>query len=118
MTNEQTEPDVNYDLFVPAQFSAALRQKVGRKFTFGPVEFSGLDKELDSEAARKLVVDTLEQSSTMKAVGQNLCVHGFKVQVKERTLKRSTSLLKHSRFLHNLEVVPVWPAEPEAAVDQ
>ena len=33
--------------------------------------------------------------------------------VKGRTLKRATSLLKHARFLQNLEVTPVWPPEPE-----
>jgi hypothetical protein len=33
--------------------------------------------------------------------------------VKERTLKRRTSLLKHARFISNLEVKPVFPAEPE-----
>ena len=36
-------------------------------------------------------------------------MHGFKVAVKERTLKRRTSLLKHSRFLKNLVVTPVYP---------
>lgn len=41
------------------------------------------------------------------------CVHGYRVLVKDRTLKRSTSILKHARFLNNLEVVPVWPPEPE-----
>jgi hypothetical protein len=40
-------------------------------------------------------------------------VHGYRVEVKERTLKRRTSLLKHARFISNLEVKPVFPAEPE-----
>jgi len=44
-------------------------------------------------------------------------VHGHKVQVKERTLKRGTTLLKHSRFLPNLEVRPIWPVEPVAEVN-
>lgn len=39
------------------------------------------------------------------------------MQVKDRTLKRATSLLKHARFLQNLEVVPVWPSEPEPVVE-
>ena len=43
----------------------------------------------------------------------NLCIHGFKVKVKQRTLKRKSSLLKHARFLKNLEVYPVFPSEPE-----
>jgi len=46
---------------------------------------------------------------------QNLCIHGFKVKVKKRTLKRRSTLLKHARFLKNLEVLPVLPPEPEAA---
>jgi hypothetical protein len=29
--------------------------------------------------------------------------------VKDRTLKRRTSVLKHSRFLKNLVVTPVYP---------
>jgi len=31
----------------------ALKQKFGRKFTFGPIAFNDLDKEFDGEAARK-----------------------------------------------------------------
>lgn len=52
----------------------------------------------------------------MAESGSNICVHGHKVQVKERTLKRGTSMLKHSRFLPNLQVKPIWPAEPEPVV--
>jgi hypothetical protein len=37
--------------------------------------------------------------------------------VKKRTLKRRTTLLKHARFLKNLEVNPVYPPEPEPAAD-
>ena len=47
----------------------------------------------------------------------NLCVHGFKVKVKKRNLKRRSTLLKHARFLRNLEVLPVLPPEPEPAED-
>jgi hypothetical protein len=42
-----------------------------------------------------------------------MLVHGLRIKVKDRTLKRGTSLLKHSRFLNNLEVCPVFPVEPE-----
>ena len=49
-------------------------------------------------------------------------MHGYKVEVKERTLKRRTSLLKHARFISNLEVKPVFPVEqelvPEAVVEE
>jgi hypothetical protein len=47
----------------------------------------------------------------------NLCVHGFKVKVKKRNLKRRSTLLKHARFLRNLEVLPVLPPEPEPEVE-
>ena len=43
----------------------------------------------------------------------NLCLHGFKVKVKNRTLKRRSTLLKHARFLQNLKVLPMYPPEPE-----
>jgi hypothetical protein len=33
------------------------------------------------------------------------------VCVKDATLKRGSSMLKHARFLQNLEVTPVWPTE-------
>jgi hypothetical protein len=47
----------------------------------------------------------------------NLCIHGFKVAVKGKTLKRRTTILKHARFLRNLEVTPVFPPEPEPVVE-
>lgn len=37
------EDDQDLDLFNPDQFLKAIRQKFSRRFTFGPVEFSGLD---------------------------------------------------------------------------
>ena len=45
---------------------------------------------------------------------ENICIHGFRVTIKKRTLKRRTTIVKHSRFLRNLEVYPQYPAEPEA----
>jgi len=112
----EVEEDMNFNLYLPKDFSMALKQKFGRKFTFGPIEFNDLDKEFDGEAARKMVIDSLEQSAPMQEPGSNICVHGHKVQVKERNLKRGTTMLKHSRFLPNLMVKPVWPAEPEPEV--
>lgn len=47
----------------------------------------------------------------------NLCIHGFNVTIKKKTLKRRTTILKHSRFLRNLEVTPVFPPEPEPVVE-
>ena len=52
----------------------------------------------------------LERSASLP---DKLCIHGFKIQVKKRTLKRRSTLLKHARFLRNLEALPVVPAEPE-----
>jgi hypothetical protein len=114
---DDEEDDVQYDLFRPSEFSMALKKKFGRRFTFGPVDFNDLNKEFDGDAARKMVVDALEKSTPFKQPGAQVCVHGHKVQVKERTLRRGTSLLKHSRFLNNLEVVPVYPPEPEPVAE-
>lgn len=107
----------NFDLFIPAQFGAAVKQKFARKFTFGPIEFNDLDKQFDAEAERKKVIDCLEKSTPFANAGNNVCVHGYKVEVKERTMKRGTSMLKHSRFLQNMEVLPIWPPEPEKPDD-
>jgi hypothetical protein len=45
--------------------------------------------------------------------GNSICVHGYSIEVKERTLKRRTSLLKHARFLANMEVKPIFPADAD-----
>jgi len=62
------------------------------------------------EEQRKRVNDKLDSSMLLP---NNLCIHGLKVKVKKRNLKRRTTLLKHARFLRNLEVYPVLPPEPE-----
>jgi hypothetical protein len=54
------------------------------------------------------VVGILERSLLLPG---DLCVHGFKVKVKLRTLKRKSTLLKHARFLRNMEVYPLSPPE-------
>jgi len=64
----------------------------------------------EPEAQREHVTSALERSILLPS---NLCVHGFKVKVKKRNLKRRSTLLKHARFLRNLEVLPVLPPEPE-----
>jgi len=38
-----------------------------------------------------------------------ICVLGYKVRVKARRLKRRTCVLKHARFLKNMDVVPIVP---------
>jgi hypothetical protein len=47
-----------------------------------------------------------------------VCIHGFKVCIKQRTLKRKSTILKHSRFLRNLEVFPIFPPEPVVIVEE
>ena len=49
---------------------------------------------------------------------QNIAIHGFRVKVKQRNLKRRTSLLKHSRFLRNLEVTANPPAVKEVVNEE
>ena len=41
-----------------------------------------------------------------------MCQHGYKVLVKNKNLKRRTTLLKHARFAKNLEVTPEMPPPP------
>lgn len=92
--------DMDLDLFMPDQFQRAIKQKFGRRFTFGPIEFEGLNtNSLNPAEARQLVINNLEQTEHLQAPGSSIFVHGYRVAVKERTLKRGSSLLKHARFL-------------------
>jgi len=52
------------------------------------------------------VIEQLEKSNYFD---DNICVHGYKTAIKDRTLKRRTTILKHSRFLANLVVTPNVP---------
>ena len=47
-----------------------------------------------------------------------VCVYGFNVLIKDRRLKRRSSLLKHARFLKNLKVTPVPPPIKEVPKDE
>ena len=40
---------------------------------------------------------------------ENLCIHGYEVTIKNKTLKRATTVLKHARFLKNMIVYPLYP---------
>jgi len=93
--------DEQFDPYIPASFERALKAKIARPFIFGPVEFEGLDlteeeAPFEPEAQRDKVASTLERGVYLP---NNLCLHGFKVKVKNRTLKRRSSLLKHARFI-------------------
>ena len=108
-----------YDPYLPASFEKALKQKITRPFIFGPVEFDGLnlteeEAPFEPEAQREKVSGILERGIHLPS---NLCLHGFKVKVKNRTLKRRSTLLKHARFLQNLKVVPSYPPEPVAVAE-
>lgn len=93
------------------EFAKALKSRVKMPFLFGSVEFSGLNLNEDEEPfdylyERENVINILQRSSFLP---QNTCIHGFRVMIKRRNLKRRTSLLKHSRFLRNMEVMPNPP---------
>ena len=86
---------------MPASFERALKVKIPRPFIFGPVEFEGLnlteeESPFDPEGQRDKVAAALERGLYLPS---NLCLHGFKVKVKNRTLKRRSTMLKHARFL-------------------
>ncbi len=108
-------PKPELDLLKPADFAEALKERIGRPFIFGPVEFNHLNlpEEFNAEAYRLQVSQTLDQTLQMP---ENLCIHGYQVTVKNKTLKRATTVLKHSRFLKNMVVYPVYPVQETAPV--
>ena len=105
----QPPPKRELDLFKPVDFAEALRDQVPRPFIFGPIEFSGLDRgDFPAGEYREFVSQNLSESVYMPA---NLCIHGFKVTVKNKTLKRASTIVKHSRYMNNMVVYPVFPIE-------
>lgn len=95
-------------MFLSDQFQKALTHKFVRPFTIGPITFKDLQAgTFDFDVQRKVVVSELEKAPSMKE--NNIFVHGLKVAVKERNLKRGSSLLKHARFLQNLKISPISP---------
>jgi hypothetical protein len=95
-----------------------LVEKVNRPFLFGPIDFEMLnldDKEspFDHEAIRKRIVSELQKTPYLPS---ELCLHGFKVCIKNKTLKRRSTIVKHSRFMRNLQVYPIFPPEPIVVV--
>lgn len=48
---------------------------------------------------------------------ENLCIHGYNLTVKDKALKRPSTIVKHSRYLHNMVVSPVYPAPPKVAAN-
>lgn len=102
-------PKVELDLNKPHDFQEALNERAGRPFIFGPVEFHGLDEPetFEGEHWRHLIEEQLAASVYLP---ENLCIHGFNVTIKNKTLKRATTVVKHSRFLRNMVVYPRMPA--------
>lgn len=45
-------------------------------------------------------------------------MHGVAVTCKGRTLKRASTIVKHSRFMRNLVVAPRFPEPPKEAVPE
>lgn len=90
-----------FDINTKRGFEQILQKNIIRPFIFGPVEFEGLnlnenDNPFNADLQRERVVNVLERSV---ALPSNVCIHGFKVTVKRKTLKRRTTILKHARFL-------------------
>ena len=94
-----------------SDFQEALRERIPRPFVFGPIEFSDLDREECQnlgEQWRAAVIDQLLQKANLFGFpAEDLCIHGFKVAIKGKTLKRATTILKHARFMRNLIVSPL-----------
>jgi hypothetical protein len=111
MEDEEYKQEENFNLENKEDFNKALKARIKMPFLFGPVEFTGLNSNEDNDAfdymlERENVINILQRSSFLP---QNICVHGFRVKIKQRNLKRRSSLLKHSRFMRNMEVTPNPP---------
>lgn len=89
-----------------------ISKKVTRPFSFGPIEFEGLqmdNTDFDLEEANEKIIEFLENYSL---IGKHqYCIHGYAIKIKGRTLKRASTILKHSRFATNLQVQPVFPVQ-------
>ena len=94
-------------------FNEALKERIPRPFVFGPIEFRELDREenqYNGEQWRAQVVEQLLQKSLLFGFPlEELCIHGLQVTVKGKTLKRATTIVKHSRFMRNMRVAPNQP---------
>lgn len=96
---------------MPKDFAEALKEKVQRPFIFGPIDYTGLDQpNFPAEMWNQGVLNNLKKSIYLP---EGLCIHGYDITVKNKTLKRATTIVKHSRFLKNMVVYPVFPPEPE-----
>ena len=103
------KPHREYDLFNTADYIEVLKEKIPRPFIFGPIDFYDLTEEpFPVDHWYEEILSTLMNSPYIPA--DNILIHGFNVTAKGKTLKRGSTVLKHSRFLKNLQVYPLPPA--------
>lgn len=116
----------DYNLEDPQEFGRALKERIGRPFAFGPIDLSNLNNSntVNADNGVKIRQKVSKEFIKNKEIGEKdiaLCQNGYKVLVKDRTWKRSSSMLKHARFMQNLKVEPIYPvrkvAEPEKSKD-
>lgn len=103
-----------YNLSDPLEFGRALRERIGRPFAFGPIDLKDLNNSntVNSDNGVKIRQRITKEFIKNKEIGEkdtSICQNGFKVLVKDRTWKRSTSMLKHARFIQNLTLEPIYP---------
>merc|ERR1719469_62156 len=117
-TIRATEEDEVGDLNLndPEDFAKALNKEVPRPFTFGPIEFGELDlsqerKAFDVNEQLQRIVDSLDLHMDQPSC----CIRGHRIQVRNRSFKRRSTMLKHGRFMQNLQVTPVFPQIVDAA---
>jgi len=91
-----------------------MKELVPRPYVFGPIEFCDLNQpseDFDAKKTRDTVVDTFEETHPKGDQLSECCAWGYRVQIKQRTLKRPGTVLKHSRFMANLVMKPVDPPD-------
>jgi hypothetical protein len=91
-------------------YAEILKEKIPRPFIFGPVDFQELDSvefEFPADYWNEQVVESLLKSPYLPS--DQILVHGVQVMIKSGFLRRASSIVKHSRFLRNLRVLPLFP---------
>ena len=95
------KPHREYDLFNPTDYVEVLKEKIPRPFIFGPIDFYDLTEEpFPVDHWYEEILSTLMNCPYLPP--DNILIHGFNLTAKGKTLKRGSTLLKHSRFLKNL----------------
>ena len=106
----QSDDGADLNLNDPADFAKALSRESPRPFTFGPIEFSELneaaaEKAFEADKSKLRVIDSLD----LHMQQPSCCIRGHRVEIKGRSFKRSSTMLKHGRWMQNLVVSPVYP---------